>query len=105
MQLPKKFYLVFKIKWLLRYGSHNKNHTLKIVHISLMETHNILERLRTAFDPLGVLSSPTSAGKSSPKTAEAASILGMADLVIIIQIVIDSICDKESGLVHAALVT
>ena len=46
-----------------------------------METHNILERLRTAFDPLGVLSSPTSAGKSSPKTAEAASILGMADLV------------------------
>jgi hypothetical protein len=46
-----------------------------------METHHILERLRTAFDPLGVLSSPTSAGKSSPKTAEAASVLGMADLV------------------------
>ena len=46
-----------------------------------METHHILDRLRTAFDPLGVLSSQNLPQKSSPKTAEAASILGMADLV------------------------
>ena len=45
-----------------------------------METHHILDRLRSAFDPLGVLSSPNS-GKTSPKIAEAASILGMADMV------------------------
>ena len=45
---------------------------------SLTEIQQILDRLRSAFDPLGVVSSPSSA---TPKLAEAASVLGMADLV------------------------
>jgi hypothetical protein len=60
----------------------------KVFFYSLVETNQILDRLRAAFDPLGVVSSASASAssgplpKTSPKIAEASSVLGMADLVL-----------------------
>ena len=67
-----------------------------------METHHILERLRTAFDPLGVLS-PPNPGKTSPKIAEASSILGMADMVILLMTSRTENGNKSIGLIRSIL--
>lgn len=60
-------------------------HERNVLWTNLIEVNSILESLKNAFDPLGVLSSGESSSKKvTPKSAEAASVIGMADTVYIL---------------------